>query len=67
MSQPKSITIPNNFNIEDIIYLKHDVEQLPRMVIEIHIRKYDIIYEVQSGLDISAHHDFEMSKTKTIY
>lgn len=59
--------IPNNFNIEDIVYLKHDIEQLPRMIIEIHIRKYDIIYMIQSGQEISHHHDFELSKTKIIF
>jgi len=61
------MTIINNFNIEDMVYLKHDIEQLPRMIIEIHIRKYDVIYMVQSGEDISHHNDFELSKTKTIF
>lgn len=55
-----------NFDIGDFVYLRHDIEQRPRMVIEIRIRKYDIIYEVQSGTEISSHHDFEMSKEKTI-
>lgn len=59
--------INNDFNIEDIIFLKHDVEQLPRMIIEIRIRKEDILYEVQSGVVISSHHSFEMSKEKTIF
>jgi hypothetical protein len=61
------MTIPNNFNIEDMVYLKHDIEQLPRMIIEIHIRKYDIIYMVQAGEDITHHNDFELSKTKIIF
>jgi hypothetical protein len=61
------MTIENNFSIEDIVYLKHDIEQRPRMIIEIRIRKYDILYEVQSGIDISVHHDFELTKTKTFY
>lgn len=61
------MTIENNFNIEDIVYLIHDVEQRPRMIIQIIIRKYDILYELQSGIEISSHHDFELSKTKTFY
>lgn len=61
------MTIENDFNISDIVYLKHDFEQLPRMIIEIRIRMYDIIYEVQSGVEISAHHDFEISKTKIVF
>ena len=59
--------IANDFNIEDIIYLKHDIEQLPRMVVEIRIQKECIIYEVQSGTEISSHHSFEMSKTKVVW
>lgn len=55
-----------NFDIGDFVYLRHDIEQWPRMVIEIRLRKYDIIYEVQSGNEISSHHDFEISKEKTI-
>lgn len=60
------ITVENNFSIEDIVYLKHDPEQLPRMIIEIRIRKYDILYEVQSGTNISSHHDFELSTSKIL-
>lgn len=62
-----TIEVENNFSICDMVYLKHDIEQLPRMIIEIRIRKYDIIYEVQSGLDISSHHDFELSKNKIVF
>lgn len=62
-----TIEIENNFNICDMVYLKHDIEQLPRMIIEIRIRKYDIIYDVQSGLEISSHNDFELSKNKIIF
>jgi hypothetical protein len=61
------MVIENNFNIGDMVYLKHDIEQLPRMIIEIRIRMYDIIYEVQSGVEISAHHDFEISKSKIVF
>jgi len=61
------MVIENNFNIGDMVYLKHDIEQLPRMIIEIRIRMYDIIYEVQSGVEISSHHDFELSKEKIVF
>lgn len=61
------MTIPNDYNIGDIIYVKHDIEQLPRMIIEIRIRKYDVVYECQSGTEFSTHQDFEMSKTKIVF
>lgn len=62
-----TIEIENNFSIGEMVYLKHDIEQIPRMIIEIRIRMYDIIYEVQSGVEISSHHDFEISKTKIVF
>ncbi len=61
------MNIANDFQIEDIVFLKHDIEHLPRMVVEIRIQKDCIIYEVQSGTDISSHHSFEMSKTKIVW
>lgn len=61
------MTINNNFNIEDIVYLKHDVEQKPRMIINIIIDKYCVMYELISGTDYSKHYSFELSKDKIIY
>ena len=51
----------------DIVYLKHDVDQLPRMIVEIRLRKDETIFDVQSGTEISSHSAFEMSKEKTIF
>jgi hypothetical protein len=59
--------IKNSFEIGEILYLKHDIEQLPRMVTGIKINPYDITYEVISGIEVSNHYDFELSKEKTIY
>ncbi|MBA4155070.1 MAG: hypothetical protein C0512_12085 [Flavobacterium sp.] len=56
--------IENNFEIGQIVYLKHDVEQKPRMITEIRIRKYNIVYEVSCGTDYSVNKDFELSKEK---
>lgn len=60
------MSIENNFEIGQIVYLKHDPEQRPRMVLSIRIRKYDIVYELQSGTDFSYHNDFEMTSEKVI-
>lgn len=59
--------INNNFNIEDVVYLKHDVEQMPRMITAIIIDKYCIMYEVISGTEVSQHYGYELSKEKTIF
>jgi hypothetical protein len=61
------IKVDNDLNIKDIVYLIHDFEQRPRMITGIRINPYDILYELQSGLDQSYHYDFEISKTKIIY
>ena len=65
--ESQQLTIPNDFSIEDIVYLKHDVEQKPRMVITICISKDHVLYELISGTEVSNHFGFEMSKTKAIF
>ena len=59
--------IDNDFNIEDIVFLKHDIEQKPRMIINIIIDKYCVMYELISGTEYSKHYSFELSKDKIIY
>jgi len=69
IDKPKNILseISNAFQIGDFVYLKHDAEQLPRMIIEIRMKKYEFLYVCQSGVELSDHNDFELSKTKTIF
>lgn len=59
--------IPNEFNIEDIVYLEHDIEQLPRMVTAIIWDGHKIMYEVISGVSVLRHYQYEISNIKTIY
>jgi hypothetical protein len=59
--------IDNEFKIEDIVYLKHDVEQYPRMITAIIIDKYCVMYEIISGIEVSKHYDYELSKEKVIF
>lgn len=61
------MNIPNEYDIEDILYLKHDIEQLPRMVTGIIWDGHKVMYEVISGNDVSQHYQFELSNVKTIY
>jgi hypothetical protein len=59
--------IENDFSIEDIVYLKHDIEQKPRMIHAIVITKYNVMYECISGTEVSTHYSFELSNQKRVY
>lgn len=59
--------INNHYNIEDIVFLKHDIEQLPRMVTAIIWDGHKVMYEVICAEIASQHYEFEISNTKTIY
>jgi hypothetical protein len=59
--------IPNDFEIGDIVYLKHDIDQKPRMITELRIRKEGIAYELTSASEYSIHQGFEMSKIKVLH
>lgn len=61
------MNIPNQYNIEDILYLKHDIEQLPRMVSYIVWDGNKVMYEVICGTLSSRHYEYELSNVKTIY
>ena len=47
----------------DIVYLKTDQEQRPRMVLCIHIWPTGVMYELGCGPDSSDHHEFEITAT----
>lgn len=61
------MTINNEYSIEDIVYLRHDIEQSPRMVTGIIWDGHKIMYEVISGTTASQHYQFELSNIKTFY
>lgn len=57
------LNIDNEYTFGDIVYLKTDKEQLPRMVTTIIVTKVDILYEVYSGVNPSKHYGYELSDT----
>lgn len=61
------MVLENEFEIEDVVYLRHDIEQHPRMVTAIIWDGHKIMYEVISGTQPSNHYYYELSKIKTIY
>lgn len=66
MDQNVSV-IGNNFNVSEVVYVKHDIDQLPRMITGIIIRMDSVCYELSSGTNISNHFGYELTKEKTIY
>lgn len=58
------MTISTKYNICELVFLKHDPEQLQRMVTAIIIRQphgRGIIYELSSGSETSEHSEYELS------
>jgi hypothetical protein len=60
------INIANKFYFGQIVYLKTDKEQMPRIVTAIKITPHEIIYELFAGTVCSNHYDIEMSETADI-
>lgn len=56
------LVIKNDYDIGDLVYLRTDKDQLPRIIIAIKIYKAgEIVYELISGTIQSTHYPFEMS------
>lgn len=56
-----SMIIDNKFEIGDVVYLKTDTEQKPRIVYCIKVFKGEYLYDLTSGTQTSSHYDFEIS------
>jgi hypothetical protein len=61
MANPKK-----DFEIEEIVYLKTDPDQNPRMVISITVYKNHVEYNLGFAGEVTPHFAFEISKSKTI-
>ena len=53
--------IDNKFEIGQTVYLKHDKDQLPRMVTAIIVRPGALTFELSGRTAVSNHYDFEVS------
>ena len=58
--------IDNKFDHGDIVYLKTDKDQLPRIVYCLKVFPNEILYEVTAGTLTSAHYEFELSKEANV-
>ena len=59
--------IVNYFSIKELVYLIHDPEQLPRMIIGYKVDESGVVWVLSCGDTISEHYAFEMSKNKIVY
>jgi hypothetical protein len=60
------MVIDNKFNIEQIVFLKTDPEQLPRIVYSIQVLKDGLMYQLACGIQASWHTVFEISAEKDV-
>ncbi len=58
------MTIKNNFNCGDFVFIKHDPEQIKFMVIGVLVRGNCISYELMRGDIVQWCRSFEISKNK---
>lgn len=58
--------IDNKFNFGDIVYLKTDKEQLPRMVVRFAVSQNDVLYILAQGTTETTHYYSEISETKDV-
>lgn len=60
--------VKNEHNYGDVVYLKTDEEQLPRLVTGFTVRDGQSVhtYELTCGTDVSDHYPIEITKDKNI-
>lgn len=59
--------VNNEFEIEDIVYLRTDVDQLPRIIVSFEVFKNgEILYKLNQRTISSYHYGFELSRTKDV-
>lgn len=59
-------SIEEVFSEKDMVFVKHDQEQLPRMIIGVEISNDSVVYNCMSGTELSNHYAYELSKTKNL-
>ena len=56
-----AIVVENKFEFGDIVYLKTDKEQNPRIIYSMKVFPNEILYELACGTTVSSHYEFEIS------
>lgn len=60
------IVVENKYEKGEVVYLKTDKDQLPRMVYGFEVNGSDVLYKLVCGTLSSAHYDFEISIEKDV-
>ena len=60
------IIVDNKFEISQVVYLKTDNDQLPRIVFAFIVDCSGCIYKLCCGTNTSEHYDFEISETENV-
>lgn len=61
------MVIDNKFELGDLVFLKTDIEQMPRLVTAIIVcPDSSFLYELVCGVHSSKHYDFEISLEKNL-
>ena len=60
------MVIDNEFDIKQVVYLKTDIEQKPRIVTGLLVSETSIVYELSCGEDSCNSFHFEISDVKDI-
>lgn len=61
-----AMVVDNKFEFGQVVYLKTDCDQIPRLLTGIDLRPNMIIYQLSCGTISSNHYDFEMSAEKSL-
>ena len=60
------MVIENKFELGQLVYLKTDTDQNPRMIIGISVRQSGLLYELSFGSQSSWHYQMEISDEKDV-
>lgn len=70
IQEGKKVTIDNSieevFNEKDMVFVTHDPDQEPRMIVGIEISNDSVVYNCMCGATLSNHYAYELSKNKNL-
>lgn len=62
----ESIVVNTVFSLKQIVYLKTDVDQLPRIVVHIIVGEKEVLYGLRQGSSYETFSDYEITAEKTL-
>lgn len=60
------MTFKSKYDFGQILYLKTDVEQLPRIITRIMFNYATVAYELSCGTTTSEHYEYEVAEEKDV-